>query len=351
MLPVAGKLDLTNMSKTNQTGVTLSGMELSDNNVIVVGKTVDYNSDVYQASDPDWATNMNNGHRFPFISVVSLSLNNTKTIFLQNRNHQESENKSNTSSNTIDLSVLNDGDNYSIPWLIKVNNNKFYIMIHNNTKGDMLIGEIDGEGNITNDFKSIGNSYSDPVYQPVLNDKNELVWQTRDDKRSQYKILKLDPESVFNGTFTEPQPVTTTTTSKATTTTTIKTTSTVAKVTTTTAVKVTVTTTAKAPATTVPKTTTVKPVVTTTTVPVTTIPTSGKNPIYGDVTLDGSVGLSDALAILQYVANSTKYPLPEEATISGDVFNHGDGLTAMDALSIQKYDAKLITELPESYMN
>ncbi|MBR6986084.1 MAG: endo-1,4-beta-xylanase [Ruminococcus sp.] len=70
---------------------------------------------------------------------------------------------------------------------------------------------------------------------------------------------------------------------------------------------------------------------------------------FGDVTLDGSVGLSDALAILQYVANAQKFPLSEKAINNGDVYNRGDGITAADALSIQKYDAKVITKLPESW--
>lgn len=70
---------------------------------------------------------------------------------------------------------------------------------------------------------------------------------------------------------------------------------------------------------------------------------------YGDVTLDGNVGLADALAILQYVANATKYHLEARALDNADVYSRGDGVTAMDALSIQKYDAKVLTSLPESY--
>lgn len=93
-----------------------------------------------------------------------------------------------------------------------------------------------------------------------------------------------------------------------------------------------------------------------TTVPTTSVPaettTVGAAPeiVYGDVTLNGEVGLSDALAILQYVANAAKYPLTDEALDAADVYDRGDGITAMDALSIQKYDAKLISELPESYL-
>ena len=37
-----------------------------------------------------------------------------------------------------------------------------------------------------------------------------------------------------------------------------------------------------------------------------------------------------------------------QGMINGDVDQNGNGLTAKDALSIQKYIAKLIDELPES---
>lgn len=71
--------------------------------------------------------------------------------------------------------------------------------------------------------------------------------------------------------------------------------------------------------------------------------------VYGDATLDGDVSLADALLILQHVANASKYPLSEKAADNADVYSRGDGITAMDALSIQKYDAKVIKELPESW--
>lgn len=70
----------------------------------------------------------------------------------------------------------------------------------------------------------------------------------------------------------------------------------------------------------------------------------------GDANCDGKVTLADALAILQYVANADKYPLTEEGIANADVFLRGDGITGMDAVSIQKYDTGMITELPETYM-
>jgi hypothetical protein len=40
--------------------------------------------------------------------------------------------------------------------------------------------------------------------------------------------------------------------------------------------------------------------------------------------------------------------MSEEAADNADVYERGDGISPMDALSIQKYDAKLISKLPES---
>ena len=70
--------------------------------------------------------------------------------------------------------------------------------------------------------------------------------------------------------------------------------------------------------------------------------------MYGDVNLDGKVSISDAVRILQYVSNTSKYPLDEQAMDNADVFNRGDGVTANDAASIQKLDAGVIDSLPES---
>lgn len=70
--------------------------------------------------------------------------------------------------------------------------------------------------------------------------------------------------------------------------------------------------------------------------------------VYGDANLNGTVELADALLILQNCANASKYPMSEEAADNADVYERGDGISPMDALSIQKYDAKLISKLPES---
>ena len=71
--------------------------------------------------------------------------------------------------------------------------------------------------------------------------------------------------------------------------------------------------------------------------------------LWGDANCNGEVTLNDAVAILQYVALPGKYPLSELGLIQGDVHLHGNGISGLDALSIQKLDAKVIFTLPESW--
>ena len=65
----------------------------------------------------------------------------------------------------------------------------------------------------------------------------------------------------------------------------------------------------------------------------------------GDANLDGKVSISDSVKILQYLANSEKFPLSEQAKINADVDGVA-GVTGKDAAVIQMYDAKVILELP-----
>ncbi|SFX30225.1 hypothetical protein [Ruminococcus sp. XPD3002] len=63
------------------------------------------------------------------------------------------------------------------------------------------------------------------------------------------------------------------------------------------------------------------------------------NYVNGDANCDKGVGLADALAILQYVANAEKYPLTTQGLFNADIVGEGDGITPLDALEIQKWDA------------
>ena len=97
------------------------------------------------------------------------------------------------------------------------------------------------------------------------------------------------------------------------------------------------------PATTT-KATTAVPVTTvteTTAAPVTTIVTN----IPGDVNLDGTVDLSDTVALKQHLGNPEKYPLSEQAAKNADVYKDGV-IDDKDADTIQEYLAKIVKELP-----
>ncbi|HOC33912.1 MAG TPA: GDSL-type esterase/lipase family protein, partial [Ruminococcus flavefaciens] len=86
---------------------------------------------------------------------------------------------------------------------------------------------------------------------------------------------------------------------------------------------------------------------TTTTAAETTTTTAESNILYGDANLDGNVDVSDAVLIMQSLANPSKYKLTEQGRKNGDVQGGEDGITVRDALSIQKYKLGLISELPD----
>lgn len=82
-----------------------------------------------------------------------------------------------------------------------------------------------------------------------------------------------------------------------------------------------------------------------TTTTVTTAEVSGDNVVCGDANLDGNVTISDAVAILQYLANSEKFPLDEQARKNADADGEA-GVTGKDAAAIQLYDAGVVKKLP-----
>ena len=63
---------------------------------------------------------------------------------------------------------------------------------------------------------------------------------------------------------------------------------------------------------------------------------------YGDANCDDKINVSDAVAVLQYVANKEKYPLSETGIINTDI-DGAEGITGTDAIVIQKVDADLIS--------
>lgn len=70
------------------------------------------------------------------------------------------------------------------------------------------------------------------------------------------------------------------------------------------------------------------------------------NSVDGDANCDGTTSISDAVAVLQFLANSEKYPITEQGVFNADTdFN---GITGADAAAIQKLDAGIIDSLPET---
>ena len=73
----------------------------------------------------------------------------------------------------------------------------------------------------------------------------------------------------------------------------------------------------------------------------------GGDILYGDANCDKTVDIADATRILQSIGNPDKYALSDAGEKNADCFDPGSGITAMDALAVQKYDAKMISALPE----
>ncbi len=61
----------------------------------------------------------------------------------------------------------------------------------------------------------------------------------------------------------------------------------------------------------------------------------------GDANCDGSIDIADATLVLQFIGNGDKYPLSADGEANADVVEP-KGITTLDSLEIQKYDAKVI---------
>ncbi|MDE7098257.1 MAG: glycoside hydrolase, partial [Ruminococcus sp.] len=73
-----------------------------------------------------------------------------------------------------------------------------------------------------------------------------------------------------------------------------------------------------------------------------TKPTGSETTLIGDANEDKEVNIADATAIIQHLGNKDKYGLSEQGLINADCCNVGDGVTGLDALAIQKLEAKMI---------
>ena len=76
------------------------------------------------------------------------------------------------------------------------------------------------------------------------------------------------------------------------------------------------------------------------------LPFGGDEPptLLGDANVDDKFTISDAVAILQHLANSNKYGLKEEGKNRGDCVDRGDGITGQDAAGVQLVDASVIKQ-------
>ena len=85
--------------------------------------------------------------------------------------------------------------------------------------------------------------------------------------------------------------------------------------------------------------------------------TSAKSEVtlWGDANCDGIVNMSDAILIMQSMANPAKFGIngddalhiTAQGRLNADVAENGNGVTNKDALAIQKYCLQIINELPE----
>ncbi|MDE6092991.1 MAG: glycoside hydrolase family 9 protein [Ruminococcus sp.] len=75
----------------------------------------------------------------------------------------------------------------------------------------------------------------------------------------------------------------------------------------------------------------------------TTPTTPNGNVKYGDANEDGNVNISDAVLIMQSIANPEEFKVSAQGKLNGDVIDNGGGLTNMDALAIQYVEIKTFT--------
>lgn len=70
--------------------------------------------------------------------------------------------------------------------------------------------------------------------------------------------------------------------------------------------------------------------------------------LIGDANENGDVNISDAVLIMQAIANPEEYKISKQGQLNADVYNRGDGITCNDALVLQLVETKTIssTDLP-----
>lgn len=74
-------------------------------------------------------------------------------------------------------------------------------------------------------------------------------------------------------------------------------------------------------------------------------PTEQPSGLCGDANCDNKINVADAVAILQYIANNSKYSLSETGLKNADADGYS-GITGGDAIAVQKMDAGIVDSLP-----
>ena len=74
-------------------------------------------------------------------------------------------------------------------------------------------------------------------------------------------------------------------------------------------------------------------------------PTSeDKDVVYGDANCDGNTDISDAVLIMQFLANPEKYPISQKGLANADCVDVPDGVRSIDALAVQMVEAGSLTK-------
>lgn len=77
---------------------------------------------------------------------------------------------------------------------------------------------------------------------------------------------------------------------------------------------------------------------------------SSEKIFYGDADESGELNIADAVSIISYIADSSRYPLSDMGIRNADVYNRGDGLSSADAVAVQYYLLSGDSPLPESFL-
>ncbi|MBR6242251.1 MAG: glycoside hydrolase family 9 protein, partial [Ruminococcus sp.] len=74
------------------------------------------------------------------------------------------------------------------------------------------------------------------------------------------------------------------------------------------------------------------------------VPDKNDTTLWGDANCDGTVDISDAVLIMQYLSNPDKYAISAQGLANADCVDNPKGLTSSDALAVQMKEAKTLSQ-------